>query len=330
MGTLGCSSSSIMRVLFGVAVLICSNACIAVGEEGKNLDGISFLPLSVPVSLNQLDGLSFLAPQPLDALKQRLARKQASSQLNSVSFLAPAGNSNNSVCTKTLQLQMGSTGFGAEVMQIVFARQYAEHLGRAFILDDSGWNFKCGKGKAWECYFEEFQNDCAVVAADNLIVSNSHNKSSAAQKPWSEMLAWAEEQMLTRSSFMDQSAATLAHFWKLNEQTSSSVESLIKAIHLPSKYMAVHMRRGDKLLEESIIPAQAYVNKLKGFTAIAEGVPVFVATDQWPDLAIAELKSLQPQWNYTALRHNRPWYDGFGENITEVEMTEEALHFLTD
>ena len=84
--------------------------------------------------------------------------------------------------------------------------------------------------------------------------------------------------------------------YRLNPEIMKEITSRKKKLQLPSNYVGVHIRRGDKKTEIPDTLTDNYINKLEDITDIRD---CFVATDDYR--VITELKNKYTSWNFYTL-----------------------------
>lgn len=82
--------------------------------------------------------------------------------------------------------------------------------------------------------------------------------------------------------------------WKYNATTQRRIDEIVNALSLPSKYVSIHVRRGDKIVESSYYPLNQYFEKLDGNIK-----DLFVATDDYS--VVEDIKSKYTDWNVWTL-----------------------------
>lgn len=81
--------------------------------------------------------------------------------------------------------------------------------------------------------------------------------------------------------------------YRFNGRYISIIDKFIQDLHLPNKYISLHIRAGDKITERSLITPQAYLEKAKEYSDCHN---VFVATD---DYSIFErLRNKNPEYTF--------------------------------
>lgn len=86
---------------------------------------------------------------------------------------------------------------------------------------------------------------------------------------------------------------TLVHsVYRFNRTTLSHIKALWTPLHLPKKYIGLHIRRGDKDIEWNPINIDTYISKVRDFTKDIKDIFVFTddyqvyreLTEKYPDL----------------------------------------------
>lgn len=101
------------------------------------------------------------------------------------------------------------------------------------------------------------------------------------------------DQLAINSDFFGACKYIIKLTWRYNTETLEKINRIIYKINLPKKYLAVHIRKGDKFKESGIIPSETYINKLKKSSTIKD---YFVLTDDYE--VITELNLLFPELTF--------------------------------
>lgn len=64
--------------------------------------------------------------------------------------------------------------------------------------------------------------------------------------------------------------------WKYNDSTNKRIKEILKTLSLPDKYVSIHVRRGDKIVESPYYSLERYFEKLG-----TKNKNLFVATDDY-------------------------------------------------
>ena len=66
--------------------------------------------------------------------------------------------------------------------------------------------------------------------------------------------------------------------YRFNDKTKDKISNIIYNLNLPKKYIAVHIRAGDKIKEVNLISPDSYMNMIKKYTDIKD---LFISTDDY-------------------------------------------------
>jgi hypothetical protein len=80
--------------------------------------------------------------------------------------------------------------------------------------------------------------------------------------------------------------------YQFNKTTLKDINHLIKSLNIPTKYIGVHIRLGDKSTEANIFSVHEYLRKIKEVSTCKN---IFLLTDDYK--AIEELTKLEPTYN---------------------------------
>jgi hypothetical protein len=95
---------------------------------------------------------------------------------------------------------------------------------------------------------------------------------------------------------LEAAKVVVANTWKYNAECLAKIEAIKKSVLLPQEYVSIHVRSGDKFLENILYNTEQYMTVLQKNTDIRE---VFVLTDDYTILEV--LKSQYSQWNFHTL-----------------------------
>lgn len=117
------------------------------------------------------------------------------------------------------------------------------------------------------------------------------------------------------------------HVWKFQPAIQQEIHSRISEINLPSAYVGVHIRSGDKATEAKLSPVDDYINYMKNITPIKE---LFVLTDNYS--IIKEIKSNYPDYKvYTYCQENeRGFSEGEYNLISKEAKKTMTIKLITD
>lgn len=231
---------------------------------------------------------------------------------------------------KEYVFHLGSgAGFYSEVSNMIFAILYCLKYEYKFILysKDATFGYKSG----WQDFFLPF---CSET---KFFIHSLYNKRS--HKPVirrKHKLIWYLYRLFNRNTLLtyelwdkyfckefddDQfnipelnihncnlrDAATIISkmIYRYNDETSAEINRYIKHINLPSPYLAMQIRRGDKITECSFCPTQDYFETAHNLSNIKN---LFVLTDDYT--VIEEIKKDYLEWDiYTLTSPNERGYD---------------------
>jgi hypothetical protein len=101
-----------------------------------------------------------------------------------------------------------------------------------------------------------------------------------------------------------------------NAKTKSQIIDLKCSVNLPSEYIGVHIRRGDKITESMEVSTDIYIQKILDLNIQCKNV--FVLTDDYT--VIEDLENRYTEWNfYTLTKHSERGYNYAEYNKKKVE-----------
>ena len=102
--------------------------------------------------------------------------------------------------------------------------------------------------------------------------------------------------------------------WKYNDSTNKRIKEILKTLSLPDKYVSIHVRRGDKIVESPYYSLERYFEKLG-----TKNKNLFVATDDYT--VIEDIKKKYPDWNVWTLCS--PLERGYVQSVADKESFQE-------
>lgn len=241
-------------------------------------------------------------------------------------------------------------GLGAQVLHLIDAAVLAQFAGHAqlCVVEAHYWNYGCAPSRGWSCYFRipvcpSPQTTCAELSQlsprsvwKTQCIRISTRASARRAATLTRRLA--RDHPISPAAFIRHAAAPLWHF---NENSAAHVATIINRMELqPARYIAIHVRRGDKRKEVRLAPLRIYADAIKLLALQDENV--FVATDD--GRVLSELSDLLPHNRVVALpsafirlgheqiRHNRVWmkhrYFEIIDLLAEVEIMRHSRIFI--
>lgn len=236
-------------------------------------------------------------------------------------------NSYNSSFRKKFIYRLGgSTGFFSEYNNMVLAMHYCLINQLQFVLESEGANFSIKDG--WNDFYRPF---CYEIKNKWLRRFNYRNKPA-----YKNRYEWACFNLYKRihpntilmyslfdtirgmkndrtysipevglfGSLLDNCREIHKMIWRYNEPTEKRISALIHNLHLPKRYVGIHIRLGDKNEEAKLFDPIEYMELARRFSDEKE---VFVLTDDYR--AIISLKQSYPDYRfYTLCMENEMGY----------------------
>jgi len=205
----------------------------------------------------------------------------------------------NLLFKKELVFRLGSdSGFFSEYNNMVLAILYCLKNQIKFTLSSNKANFS---DLGWEDFFDTF---CPKVTNSFHLKNNvrSHHKLSSKRNIFINIYKLFSRKYLTQDFWgafhsrdfekevfdvptlqifgntLSASKKIVKLTWNYKDATKTKISEIIKTVGLPEKYVAIHIRRGDKVKETASIDVKYYIEKLKTLTSVKD---VFVATDDF-------------------------------------------------
>ena len=261
----------------------------------------------------------------------------------------------------TIIYSLSTRGLYSELFNLCLANVYAQHKHLSLILNTWLWNSRIKKG--WEDYFKPTL-DCSnnPFPAQDKVYTN--------EKPWIGKIYYKPKEffsfyyrltlnnfyrilhpnhLLTKDIFMDmrsqafiydvlgkdafsQMAMSFQQMYQLNHDTKKHITKRMEDLKLPSNYIGVHIRRGDKITSEEMkeIHLDNYVNTIVAHKTISTNV--YIATD---DVSI--INDLMPKLSglgfnlyYNTFNQSQGFNEASYNQASRQVKREETLNVLLD
>jgi hypothetical protein len=98
------------------------------------------------------------------------------------------------------------------------------------------------------------------------------------------------------ASVLEVTQPLIAALWQYNDQSAILVADLIKSVHLPSDYISIHVRAGDKFTETKTFDFSEYMVPAE---QLATSRHAFIITDDYT--VIEQLRAQYPNWQFYTL-----------------------------
>jgi hypothetical protein len=200
---------------------------------------------------------------------------------------------------RIVRTEVKFNGLGAQALRLIDAVALADLVGgRLSVVRLHYWNYGCGSGRTWDCYFDaqwlqEAEANSGVLetpdrktqrcqeltrlSAGQLLRGACANISSQA----SELMATALWQRLDYPDSLQAARAIARRIWPHNSETQIRVDELCEEAglgpHGVTLYVGVHIRRGDKVKEVPSVPIARFIEAID--IIAPPHMPLFVASD---------------------------------------------------
>lgn len=196
-------------------------------------------------------------------------------------------------------------GLFSEILNLVLAIVYAKLYCKRIIVNTYNWNARIEKG--WEDYFlptikctnNFFSSQLRIFTQEKISLSNMHNSKRQFLRFYVNYLAYSfykffhlKTQLgddvffkMRNPEFVDNNdiirlmSITIKDIYKYNERTASFLRTRKMELKIPSDYVGVHIRRGDKITmhEMEKIDLKTYIDKILEYKHISDNI--YIATD---------------------------------------------------
>lgn len=252
-------------------------------------------------------------------------------------------------------------GFYSELFNLSLALVYADHYHLRIKLNTWLWNSRLVKG--WQDYFEPTLECCnnLLSAQDNVYTK---------EKPWIGKIYYKPKEfytfyyrqivnhlyclfhphdLLTKDVFEKMRSDEFIHdilgtkafgllslsykqIYKLNKETNDYITQAINKLALPSNYIGVHIRRGDKITSEEMheIRLDNYINTIIQHQEISNNV--YIATDDVSVIDYIRTKLYCHDINvyYNSLNNSTGYDLNIFNRASMQERREESINVLLD
>lgn len=225
---------------------------------------------------------------------------------------------------KKLVFRVGiSAGFFSEYNNMIFAMHYCMAHDIMFILNSNNANFSYKYG--WQDYFLPFTTESQFCLHEYYnsrmhppVIVRLHDKIGYAfYNLWLKALkidytTWEIFQEVRNQDVnkvhsiekfemygtLDENCKILSEYvWRYQPSVRQRIEVICDSVTLPSEYVGIHIRRGDKCHEtKNIIPLRSFIQKAEEVSSCRNA---FIATDDYG--VIDELIELYPSWQFYTL-----------------------------
>ncbi|KLI53440.1 hypothetical protein [Brachyspira hyodysenteriae] len=112
------------------------------------------------------------------------------------------------------------------------------------------------------------------------------------------------EELGIKGNLRESVGLILKNIYRFNYNTKKEINTLIKSVNLPNKYIAAHIRSGDKIIECNLINYRQYMEIIQKYTDIKD---LFIFTDDYT--IIENIKKYYNEYNiFTLTNKNEKGY----------------------
>lgn len=210
-------------------------------------------------------------------------------------------------------------GFYSEVSNMVSAILYCLKYGYRFKMYSKTGNFAYEKG--WTDFFEPFCDETTFYLHHRYNARYTAPRIRSKHKLiWGLYRGWNKKTFLTYELWdkffckefddeyfdipelgikgnLREASTTIANMiYRFNDATQEAINARIEGLNLPSLYVAMQVRRGDKIKENELSPLKSHIDMVDKLSDVKE---LFVLTDDYT--VISELNDKYPQWQVFTL-----------------------------
>ncbi len=164
----------------------------------------------------------------------------------------------------------GIRGFYAEFSTVAHAMVYAWTNNLQFVIDSSSWGFRCQQG--WSDYFTPIFTEYEPEMDSRVEFRTSgrvHPSATGQHVHYRNILFSRPERVTIGDHVVLGDHPINIHFLRMlfvpNPRVRRLINECIEQLGVPDHYVALHLRRGDKIGDQDILyPAQAYLKRVTG------------------------------------------------------------------
>jgi len=174
---------------------------------------------------------------------------------------------------------LGDRGFFAEVTTVARAMIYAWTQGRQLVLDSSEFAYRFRDG--WTDYFQPFCKSASEVVPERIHERFRFTRTGD-RSQFQTLRGFDPGRVRFGTLEVEALQPLIRHFmrliFRLSYDSHRHVRRLRESLQLPQEYVAVHVRRGDKVGDEDIhYPVERYFERLGPL----QNMTIFVMSDDY-------------------------------------------------
>ena len=186
-------------------------------------------------------------------------------------------------------------GFYSEYNNMLLCMLWCRQQGIEFILSSKGANFAPKMG--WKTYFLPFCKEWNLPYQTKLKrACFSVCKRLLGIDYLTYDVFWTMRKQEVTQEMIAQCRNMLKQTYRFNTRTKQAVSDCCRELPLPERYVAMHIRRGDKTLEAPHTALDRYMNVLQKHSDCRD---IFVATDDYT--VIQQLEEQYPDYHFFTL-----------------------------
>lgn len=257
----------------------------------------------------------------------------------------------NNSFTKTLVFRVGiQAGLFSELNHMFLAILFCLKNNIKFVLSSRDNNFSYNKG--WEDYFLPFCEESNLKlhlkynarsyqikpTIPNIIKTKLFRKLSGVSFLTQDIWTFIRDAKFQSETFdipsleisgnlVSALQTVVNHIWQFQPEIQEEITTRITSLNLPSNYVGVHLRSGDKATEAKISPVQSYIDYIKNITPLKE---LFVLTDDYKN--IKEIQQSFPEYKaYSFCQENEKGFsEGAYNKLDKEDKKKITIKLLTD
>ena len=221
----------------------------------------------------------------------------------------------NEAHERCMVLSLGARGFCAELSTVARAMVYAWGHQLQLVLDSREFAYAPRSG--WTEYFEPFCPDASEIPAHRIVERFRFTPYDRAH--FVQLRKFAPQRFRFGSHEIAGEHARIRHFlrliFRLRDTSRAEIDRRRRSLGLPLAYVALHVRRGDKVGDEDVLyPADRYLRSLD----VSGDEGVFVMSDDHETIAEVQERLAARGYTRPVATLCRPEHTGFSVDALQA------------
>lgn len=260
-------------------------------------------------------------------------------------------NKLNNTFKKTLVFRVGiQAGLYSEINHMFLAVLFCLKNKIRFVLSSTNNNFSYNKG--WEDYFLPFCEESysklhlkynarsyqIKTSIPNIIKTKLIRKALGIDFLTQDIWTFIRDAKFQNETFdfpeltisgnlVSALQVVVNYIWRFQPDIQQEIDAAIQTLNIPTEYVGVHLRSGDKATEAKLSAVHEYINYIKNITSIKE---LFILTDDYRN--IKELKSSFTDYQIYSFckEEEKGFSEGYYNQLDKQAKKKITVKLLTD